>query len=396
MSHDKVAAAATLRSSIVAARAETETERKLPEPIVDALVASELFRLSLPSDLDAPELDPLVALDIYEELAAAEASVAWLVWNSALPCLFSRFLAPSVRREIFGDRRWKYASSTRPTGRGVLRDGVYSLSGRWSLVSGCMHADWIGLMYFVEENGEVQMLGPNAPHMRMAFVPKGSYEILDTWHVGGLRGTGSHDVVVKDLQVPVERTFTPMDQNQLDRPIGRMPIACTMSAGHASMCLGIARAALDAVITLGRTKVTVDPVPGLRDRAANQFLVAEASTKIAALRAQLRNALGTLWNAAKSGSSLTPGLIADVWSAAVSAGRDSRALVTTMYEVAGTPSLYVDSSLERCHRDIHAAMQHVIIQRVWMEEAGRVKLGMDPTNPLFARRTDARPTKPCC
>lgn len=59
-------------------------------------------------------------------------------------------------------------------------------------------------------------------------------------------------------------------------------------------------------------------------------------------------------------------------------------MVTGMCEVAGTPSLYIDSLLERHHRDIHAAMQHVVIQRVWMEEAGRVKFGMDPTNPLFA------------
>jgi len=384
MSHDKVAAAIALRGDIIAARAQTEANRRLPEPVVDALVESQLFRLSLASDLDAPELDPLVALDVYEELASAEPSVAWLVWNSSLPCLFSRFLAASVRKDIFGNRRWKYASSTRPTGRGVLANSTYRLSGRWSLVSGCMHADWLGLMYLVEENGQVQMLAPGAPHLRMAFVPAGSYEILDTWHVGGLRGTGSHDVVVKDLHIPVERTFTPMDPSQLNRPIGRMPIACTMSAGHASMCLAIARAALCSVVELGRSKVTVDPVPGLRDRAANQFLVAEASTKITALRNQLRNALEALWDAAKSGAEITPDSVADVWSAAVSAGRECRTLVTAMYEVAGTSALYVDSPLERFHRDIHAAMQHVVIQRVWMEEAGRVKLGMDPTNPLFA------------
>lgn len=384
MSHEKVAAALDLRDDIIAARARTEAERRLPDAIVDDLVGAQLFRLSLPSELDAPEVDPPVALDVYEALASAEASVAWLVWNSSLPCLFSRFLSPSVRREIFGNRHWKYASSTRPSGRGVLKNGSYNISGRWSLVSGCMHADWIGLMYLVEEDGEVQMLAPGAPHMRMAFVPADSIDIIDTWHVGGLRGTGSHDVVADGLDVPEERTFTPMDPARIDRPIGRIPIACTMSAGHASICLGVAQAALDSIIALGRSKVTVDPVPGLPDRAANQFLVAEASTTIAALRARLREALGTLWAAAEDASECTPDLIANVWSAAVTAGRECRTLVTGMYEAAGTPSLYVDSVLERAHRDIHAAMQHVIIQRLWMEEAGRVMFGMEPTNPLFA------------
>jgi alkylation response protein AidB-like acyl-CoA dehydrogenase len=383
MAHHAVAAAAGLRPDIVAARAETEAQRKLPDPIVTALVDAQLFRLALPLDLEGLELDPVVALEVYEELARAEASAAWLVWNSSLPCLFSRFLSDHMRKEVFAARGSIYTSSTRPTGRAVLENGSYRLSGRWSLVSGCMHADWLGLMYLVEKDGEVQMIEPGAPHMRMAFVPTGSYEILDTWHVGGLRGTGSHDVVVEDLEVPVDKTFALTDPRHIDQAIGRIPIACTMSAGHAAICLGIAGAALDTVISVARTKVSVDPVPRLPDRASNQFLVAEAATKIAALRAQLHNTLGRLWEMVETDTDWTVDAVADVWSAAVTTGRECRSLVTAMYEVAGTPSLYVDCALERCHRDVHAAMQHVVTQRLWVEEAGRVKFGMEPTNPLF-------------
>lgn len=384
MAHDPVSVAVGLRPGIVATRAETEARRRLSDPVVAALVEAQLFRLALPAELGGLEADPVVGLAVYEELAQAEASAAWLVWNSALPCLFSRYLAAPVRREVFGNRGWKYAGSTRPSGRGRLENGHYRLSGRWALVSGCNHADWLGLMFLVEKDGEVEMLAPGAPHLRMGFVPAGSYRILDTWHVGGLRGTGSHDVVVEDLRVPVDKTFTPTDPIRVDRPIGRIPIACTMAAGHAAICLGIAEAAVEAVVSLGRTKVTVDPVPGLRDRAANQFLVAEATTKIAALRRQVHGALGRLWALAESGSAWTPMDVAEVWSAAVTTGRECRGLVTAMYEVAGTPSLYVDCVLERCHRDIHAAMQHIVSQRVWMEEAGRVRFGLEPSNPLFA------------
>jgi indole-3-acetate monooxygenase len=383
MPHYAITAAAGLRPDIVAARAETEAQRNLPDPIVTALVDSQLFRLAVPSDLGGLELDPVVALEVYEELARAEASAAWLIWNSSLPCLFSRFLSDSVRKELFSDRSAIYASSTRPTGRAVLENGSYRLSGRWSLVSGCMHATWLGLMHLVEKDGEVEMIEPGVPHMRMALVPAGSCEILDTWYVGGLRGTGSHDVVAEDLEVPVDKTFAFEDPSRIDRGIGRIPMACTMSAGHAAICLGIVGVALDTVLSVGRTKVSVDPVPRLPDRASNQFLVAEAATKIAALRGHLHNALGKLWQKAQNGTDWTVDDVANVWSAAVTTGRECRSLVTAMYEVVGTPSLYVDCALERCHRDVHAAMQHVVIQRLWLEEAGRVKFGMDPTNPLF-------------
>jgi alkylation response protein AidB-like acyl-CoA dehydrogenase len=219
--------------------------------------------------------------------------------------------------------------------------------------------------------------------MVLQYTPSPRYKLLDTWHVGGLRGTGSNDVKIKDLVVKKEQTISPFGESLLDRPIGRIPIACTMSAGHASVCLGITQAALDSVIELGKSKVTVDPVPGLPDRAANQFSIAQASVKITALRAHLHNSLGNLWEKCQNGLDWTMDDLANVWSASVTTGRECRTIVSNLYEAAGSTALYQDFILERCHRDIHAAMQHVVIQRLWLEESGRVKFGMEPTNPLF-------------
>jgi alkylation response protein AidB-like acyl-CoA dehydrogenase len=169
----------------------------------------------------------------------------------------------------------------------------------------------------------------------------------------------------------------------MNRPLGRIPIACTMSAGHAAICLGIARSALDTVRELGRTKVSVDPVPGLRDRPSNQRIVAETGAKLAAGRDHLHAALASLWGIVESGDPWTADDIGEVWSAAITASRMSRSAVDVLYEVAGTTSLYTDCTLERAHRDIHAAMQHIIAQPMWLEQAGAVKLGLEATHPLF-------------
>jgi alkylation response protein AidB-like acyl-CoA dehydrogenase len=333
--------------------------------------------------MGAPGVDPVAAMNVYEALARAEASVAWAVWNSSLPCMFSRFLPEQAREEVFGRAGRRYASSTRPTGKVERDDGSFRLSGRWSLVSGCELADWIGLMCLVESDGEVEMVDDGVPHMRMAMVPSDEVQIIDTWHVGGLRGTGSHDVVSEALEVPAERTFSPMEPPLMDEPMARMPIASTMSAGHASICLGIASAALDAVVELARTKVSPDPAPGLPDRPSNQFEVARAEVVLNAFRRELQDRVEANWRRAESGDEITAGHVAAVWSAAVTASRAARSIVDSLYEVAGSPALYEDFPLERAHRDIHAAMQHIIAQRFWSEDAGRVLFGMEPTNGLF-------------
>lgn len=381
---DPLAAANALRNLILQNRHETETSRQIATPIVEALIENKLGRLALAAKDAGLEVPPANALAVFETLAEAEASVAWIIWNSTLPCWFARFLAEDVRAEVFGDPDALYASSTRPSGRATKNGDSYIVNGRWSLVSGCMHASWIPVMCMVEVDGEVQMLAPNVPHMRMIFVPRETHEILDTWHVGGLRGTGSHDSVLCDVSVPVARTFAIGDPSLMDSPLGRMPIACTMSAGCASICIGIAKGSLQALLDLAMEKAPVDGGPGLRDRGPVQSLVARAEARLESVRDRLVAVTESLWETAMAGAKIQPIEIAAVFSASITASQECRNVVTEIYAAAGTSALYTDCPIERGHRDIHAVMQHIILQPFWLEQAGRVRLGLDATHPLFS------------
>jgi indole-3-acetate monooxygenase len=381
---DPLTAARALRTTIRTVRHETEGARCLPASIVDKLIEAGLCRLTVPESLGGHEAEPLVGFDVYEELASTDASVAWIAWNNALPGLLSRYLSNAVRAELFADTHRLFANSTRPSGRAVMQPGGYRVSGRWSLVSGCELADWIPLMCIVITNeGEQRMLAAGVPEMRMAYTPKGSYKILDTWHAGGLRGTGSHDVVVDDIFVPAELTFSLEDMDHIDRPLYRMPFAATLGAWCAAICLGIARAATDTLFDLGCSKVSVDPGPGVRDRPAVQAMVASSTAALEAARLLLRDALGDLWNACSRGTPVSDIQRARMWGSIVHAAQTAKTTVTAMYEAAGASALYIDCPIEQAHRDIHAVLQHVVLQRFWLEQAGRVSLGLKPTHPLF-------------
>ena len=122
---------------------------------------------------------------------------------------------------------------------------------------------------------EPRMLPAGEPETRMAYLPKGSYRILDTWHAGGLRGTGSHDIVVDDVFVPAERTFSLRTRSRRSTSFSDA-ISCHSVCGCAALCLGIAQAARDTLLELASSKVQVDPFPATRDRPWVQTLVASS------------------------------------------------------------------------------------------------------------------------
>jgi alkylation response protein AidB-like acyl-CoA dehydrogenase len=382
--NDPLLAAQSLRETILKHRKETEETRSLAPQIVEGLIETGLCRLVVPSSLGGHEAAPVRFVQTLEELASAEASVAWIVWNNALPCFSARHLSEAPRREIFSDPRRLFASSTRPSGKAVITDGGFRVSGRWSLVSGCELADWIPVMCVVIEGEGPRMLAPGIPETRMAYIPKGSYTILDTWYVGGLRGSGSHDIVVDDEFVSAEKTYFFLDPDRLDVPISRLPFGATMSAGCAAICLGMAQTALDTLLDLASSKKQVDPTPGLRDRPSVQALIATAAAELDSARLLLHAALDDVWASCQQGSPVTSKQRARVWGSALHAARKTKAVVTAVYEAAGVSALYVDCPIERIHRDIHAVAQHIVLAPMWLEEAGRVIFGFESRNPIFS------------
>ena len=379
---DTLAAARELLPLIRGAREETESQRRIAAPVVAALRAARLFRIALPAEQGGLALAPLEALTIYESLAGAEASVSWIVWNNALPGFFGRFLKPDVRAEIFGNADGIYAGSTRPSGRAAVEGDQYRVSGRWSLVSGCELAEWLALRCVIEENGQPRMLQPNVPEVRLAWVKRADVRILDTWHTGGLRGTGSHDVVVEDVRIPRRHTLSPLDGSTLAGTLGRVPIVCNMAAGYAAQLLGMGSAAVDALVDLVGNKPAVDPGPAIGDRPAVLAAIAEHRVRLAAAREYLHGCVARLWRAADAQRAALPD-IAAVFGAAHHAMAQGRGAVLAMYSLAGASALYTSSPLERAHRDLHAMAAHIIAQPNYVEDTGRVQLGLKPLNPLY-------------
>jgi alkylation response protein AidB-like acyl-CoA dehydrogenase len=260
----------------------------------------------------------------------------------------------------------------------------YRVHGRWGIVSGCELAEWILLLCVVEdETGEPRLAAQGTPELRFAFLRRSDCEILDTWHVGGLRGTGSHDVLVENARVPRAMTLFVAEPSTLDGPLGRVPIICSMAAAYGAQALGVAQSAVDALVELTGTKAPPEGQP-LRERPAVLADIGRYSAALDAARTYLHTCAEQLWRTAVAGGPPAVDEITATWGAGIHAAETAEAAVDAAYAAGGVDSLYVSCPLERAQRDMHAMRRHIVGQPLWLEDAGRVRLGAAPTHPLYA------------
>ncbi len=366
-------------------RDEIERERRLPAPLVERLRALGFFSLWLARAFGGPELSLTDFARVIEALARSDGSVGWCVANAGGYARFSGFLPDAVARRIFVEERAVVAGNIGPIGKAAPVSGGYRVTGRWAYGSGITHSAWaVGGCVVLDEGGAPRQ-GPNgAMDTRIVFFPTAAAEVIDTWEVGGLRGTGSHDYRVADLFVPASHAVAGAgDDPRLPGPLYALPRHTAFAVPVAAVPLGIARAALDGLRELSAAKTPRIGSAVLRDRPAVQAAVGRAEALLRSARAFLFEACDDAWGAASGGVPLTLEQRALVRLACAQAAEAAKTVVQIAYDAGGGTSVYESCPLQRCFRDAHAAAQHVQVQSANFETGGRVLLGLDPATPIL-------------
>jgi len=373
-------AARSIRPRILAERDRTETARRPSDDLVRELAHAGFFRIYLPEAYGGLDLTPMQAMEVFEELAQADASVAWCVWNGNTHWTASQ-LSPETARTIHADADVVTANSTRASGQAHAVDGGYRVAGRWSLVSGCELGTWMVLLCVVHEDGKPRLAEGGAPETRFMLLPSADCEIIDTWTVGGLRGTGSHDVVVRDVFVSLSYGSGFTDTHVLTEPRYRIPPFSRVIPGLGAMALGIARTAIETFSEIAGAKVVQRTTQMLCDNHGAQVRVSEAESLVRSARLFLFDSLDRLWTTVCTTGEAPIEERAHVRLAASHAVANAVRAVDLLYVGAGASSLYTSCPLERAFRDVHAITQHIGVHPRVMESTGRVLFGLEPDTP---------------
>jgi alkylation response protein AidB-like acyl-CoA dehydrogenase len=358
---------------------EAEHLRRLPDDLVAKARSRGLFRLAMPAALGGLECEPATLFHVVEELSRADGSAGWTIFilNSSL---FLAWLEPPVAKELVGERADFVSTGVfAPTGTARPDDGGFVIDGRWTFNSGCMHANWFMNGVVVQDGGGPRFVD-GRPDWRFAFYPAAEGRIEDTWHVSGLRGTGSHDVVATGVRVPVERTIAPFfEPARYDGPLYRLPLATLLAAFLSAFPLGVARRALDEFADLARRKSrAVPPGPTLAEDEAVLVELGRSEAAVRSARAFVLDALGDAYATVCRGDPPSMSQRATVLMATLHAARSARSAVDTVFSLAGGGALYDANPLQRCARDVTAGTQHLIFNIARWKAAARVQLGLDP------------------
>ena len=275
--------------------AESERLGHLAPAVIDALHEADLFRILIPADLGGLALTLPESIAVFERVASHDASTGWTLAILADGPLFQRQLP----RETFAtlcDPLGLVAGTANPaTTRAEPVEGGFLFSGRASYLSGSAHAQWVMAAALVMRDGQPAVSDAGI-EIRAGLFPIELARCLDTWHVTGMRATGSSDYAFENVMVPTEMTFEPFRHNaSSDDAFGAIPIWALLGSGLTACTVGAARNMIDRFVELAAAKVPAGNFSRLCERAQAQIAVGEAEGLYLAARSVLTESVNTVW-----------------------------------------------------------------------------------------------------
>ena len=342
--------------------ADCEKARRLTPPVMEALNRNGLIRYLQPKAWGGMELPFVAYYDMPEMLSRGDISVGWTVHNLASHHRTVGWYERKAQEEVWGPNPDVCVASgiAFQQGRGVAVEGGVMLSGEWNFSSGTDHSDWNLLACVLRDGGEII-------DYLFCLVPLAEYEVVDDWHVLGMRATSSKTVRCKDVFVPAYRTISMQvgkpghtwpGLKYNSNPHYRIPISALGGHGIGGCLVGNARAALEIAIELVKSRSTSYQGARMRDFQTVQLRIGAAGAKIDAAGLLLRNDVVEATSLYEAGGTLDVETRLRYKRNAAMAAKLTVEAVDSLHEMAGANGIYDHYPLQRAFRDQRAAAGH--------------------------------------
>jgi 3-hydroxy-9,10-secoandrosta-1,3,5(10)-triene-9,17-dione monooxygenase len=372
-----------LKPLIAANAAETENQRRPVQVVWNALRKTGAFYHFVPKRFGGLEFDVESFLDIMLEIGEACPSTCWTATFSIDHNWLAAHFPEEAQKEFFVNGRYISAPGTsNPLGKAVSVPGGFRLNGHYRFGSGVMNADWVFAMGMIE--------GQDPPSPRWFAIPAEEVVVLDTWHVDGLAGTGSNDILVRDVFVPEYRTLIWADAWNCRSPGSRInssPMYRMPPVQFLAFCTSITPiAAVRGMIKLHRERLMngrlrFGETVNQYEKSSAQVRLARADLLNHSAELTLRDVVRALKRLGESDppDDLTRTRLIAQCAMATSLAHEAATLIA---RGAGASIHARSNPLQRLIRDVNVATSHQLHEFDEVgEQYGRALLGLEPTSP---------------
>lgn len=357
-------------------------DRRVSAETMAAMKDAGLFRVLQPRRWGGYELDPRVFADIQIALAEGDFSTAWVYGVVGVHPFQLSLFDDRAAQDVWGeDDGTLIASTYMPTGRATPESGGFRFSGKWKFSSGCEHSEWMLLGGLVGD--------PANGDYRTFLLPKADYQILDTWHVLGLKGTGSQDIVVDDVFVPDYRVHDLAGAYAGRNPgqtvntgwLYNLSFPLVFGGAVSNGCIGALQAFLDAFREYGARRVGTTGSATARDPDA-QLACAEALVAIEEMKATLHRNFAVQEQYARRGEQTPLDLRLQFKYQSAAVADRCLDIAAKMFKCVGGSGAFDTHPFGRLYTDLIVARQHVSNQsQVSGRNLGGTLMGLENTDP---------------
>ena len=370
---------------------EIDRLRQLPQDLAESLAEAGFYRTLVPSELGGMGLSPAVVANIGEVLAMGNASAAWCTFIGSTSQIMFAALEAEQLAEVLENPDVITAGVFAPSGKATAARGPggsdgYVVSGRWAWASGSHNAEWISGGVRIEDGGATgdtaqgdDEAAERPPTLGRAFFRPDEIDLHDDWYTTGLRGSGSSTFEAHDVWLPAPRIASEraiLASPYAADPLYRMPLFGLLALPIGAIALGMARACVDEVIEVARSKVPQGSRRTLGQRPALHSALAVADTEVRAARHLLYAEIDAAWERAQHGLA-TLELRRDLRTATTHAMQTSLRVIQSMNSAVGGSAVFEASPLQRHLRDAQTASAHFMVGMPVMELAGRTYFDPD-------------------
>ncbi|GAA4699325.1 acyl-CoA dehydrogenase family protein [Phytohabitans rumicis] len=361
-------------AELVARRWEFREQRYVSKDFVAQLKRLGLYRVATPERFGGERMSPAEFLRRIERISVVDGSTGWVASFGSLP-IYLGSLPLEAQEVLYADGPdVVLAGALHPAQRATPTERGFLVNGRWKFASGCMAADII----CVGIPGDDALGRP-----RGALIRPERLQIVQDWDVVGMQGTGSFDVVAKDVEVDREWTFVRGGEPVIDEPLFRYPAIAYAAQSLSVVSAGVARAALDFAEEVGSGRASTTGAPKLADRGYYRAGIAEAEARLRSARAYFYEAADEAWEAVVAGGQVGEEQNAHLRLSAAYLARTCSEVVHQVVSLSGVVAIYRDHPLPALLGDALVPQEHAFLSPAMYDAAGAVLMGQPATIPAF-------------